>query len=62
MDGDLNDILAEVLGHKGKVTAKLLRDTCAKVKEERNWRWVIMHPDLGPDRIHESRSVFPSRL
>ena len=58
VDGDLNDILTEVLAHKSKVTAKFLRDTCAKVKEECNWRWIIMHPDLGDDRIHESRSVF----
>ena len=57
VDGDLNDILSAVLDHKSKVTAKFLRDTCTRVKEERNWRWIIMHPDLGADRIHESRSV-----
>ena len=40
-----------------KPTAMKLRECASIVVKERWWSWVLLHPDLGPEDIHRSRSV-----
>ena len=42
-----------------KPTAMKLRECATIVVQERWWSWVLLHPDLGPEDIHPSRSVLP---
>jgi hypothetical protein len=30
------------------------------VLDDRHWRWLLLHPDLGDEYIHPSKSTFPS--
>lgn len=39
-------------------TAGKLREVVAAVLQERWWEWCVLHPDIGADRIHPSRSMF----
>ncbi len=40
-----------------KRTVDLLRKHCDQILKNRYWRWILMHPGLGEDRIHPSRSM-----
>ena len=55
---DVSSVLT-VLESKTKLTADLLRRVCNDIKEERWWRWAVLHPELQADRIHETRSMPP---
>ncbi len=40
-----------------KRTVDLFRKHCDQILKNRYWRWILMHPGLGEDRIHPSRSM-----
>ena len=45
----------------GKLTGSLLKETAAKVKKERMWRWLLCHHSMPDDKVHPTRRVFPLR-
>ena len=56
---DLANVLTLIQTHEGKATASLLRELSAKVQTDRWWQWNLTHPDLGPEKIHPTRSMYP---
>lgn len=42
---------------ENKRTVEKVRWHTERIVRERWWRWTLLHPDLGPDRIHPSRSM-----
>jgi hypothetical protein len=42
-----------------KATPQRLRMVAGAVLRDRYWSWLLLHPGLGEDRIHPSRSVSP---
>ena len=57
---DVSTVLGKLEMHKGKLTASMVRELCSLTKEERSWRWVILHPALRPLHVHPSRRVCTS--
>ena len=57
MPEDMQQVLEETEAIPGKLTAQQVKEIAGNVKDNRNWNWIICHPDLGPDRIHGSRSM-----
>ena len=55
---DQHEIFQQFEKFKGKVNKATLQDICAAVKEDRMWKWLILHPGLNSDYVHPSRSVF----
>lgn len=59
---DWQKIATQLLQPNVKATAARLKDIVTKTLMDRWWQWVLMHPELGPEHIHPSRSMhhFPS--
>jgi hypothetical protein len=45
-----------------KITAALLKETAAAVKEDRMWTWILMHSQLTEQQVHPTRSMLPSNV
>ena len=39
------------------VTLQEIKQYADQLKRERNWRYILMHPEMGDEVIHESRSM-----
>ena len=53
---DLHDLTNE-LSQQVHPNPNQLRAAVTRLMEQRNWLWLLQHPDLGPDHIHPSRSM-----
>ena len=54
---DVEHVLREMMTPGYKATASRLREIGSAAKLDRHWKWVILHPGLGPDRIDPTRSM-----
>ena len=50
--------IANLLERAKKLSPSKLRETVNSVNLRRWLTWTITHPELGPDKIHESRSMW----
>ena len=55
---DWSKVAAQMLMPEHKATASRLRDVASTVIRDRWWVWILLHPDLGENYIHPSRSMF----
>ena len=56
---DFESVLGQLELVKKPTTAKV-KEVVASVAAARWWEWALLHPELGPDRVHPSRSVLRS--
>ena len=42
-----------------KLTASILKETAAQVRDDRMWTWLLLHSQLGDERVHPSRRMQP---
>ena len=56
---DYKEVVSRMDPGLGRATPSRLRAVFGDVVRSRNWGYLILHPELGADYIHPSRSVFP---
>ena len=54
---DYVELLRRLQNPDFKCTATRMKQVLRDILMRRSWQWVLMHPDLGLDRIHPSRSM-----
>jgi hypothetical protein len=54
--GDFNEVTS-LMEATARPTGQLFKTTVHKVLERRWWHWCLCHPQLGGDKIHESRRM-----
>ena len=54
---DYVELLRRLQNPDHKCTATRMKQLLREILMRRSWQWVLMHPDLGLDRIHPSRSM-----
>ena len=54
---DQAKVVRQLENRQVKLTASILKETAAQIRDDRMWSWLLMHPQLGEDRVHPSRSM-----
>jgi hypothetical protein len=59
VEADVHKVLSSIESSTAKPTATALRQLCSDTLDDRMWRWLLLHEDLGEEHIHPSKSMFP---
>ena len=57
---DFHELVRVMGDDRSKATVSRMKSECCRILRSRWWKWVLEHPLLGPDDIHQSKSVPPS--
>ena len=57
---DQLEVFRTMMECKHKTTASMLKEVAAKVRERRQWQWLVCHSQMPEERVHPSRSMYPT--
>ena len=57
---DFHELVRVMGDDRSKATVSRMKSECCRILRSRWWKWVLEHPLLGPEDIHQSKSVAPS--